>query len=353
MKIPNKLLALAIGGVATTMLVRRAVRASRHFEWRGLTAIVTGGSRGLGLVLARKLIDKGVRVAIVARTEEDLAIAEEELRACGGDVLAVPCDIRDPQSVDAMAKKVREHFGAVHLLFNVAGIIQVGPLDAMKQSDFEDAMSTNCWGTLHTVLAVLPEMRRRGWGRIVNVASLGGKRAVPHMLPYSVSKFAVVGLSNGLRAELMKHGIFVTTACPSLMRTGSPRNAIFKGRHREEYAWFSIGDSLPGASMSAETAADQLLDACQNGSGEILLHGWANVGVVAQSWMPGVTRSALAVMDRWLPKMGGIGGRAARGYESESKWSPSWLTQLSDKAAVRNNEMRPHPVGSNSTPHSS
>ena len=340
-----KLLAFAAGGAASAVMVKRLVQANRHFDFYGRVAIVTGGSRGLGLVLARKLVDAGVRVVICARTEQDLVAAEQELRHRGGEVLAVECDVRDPQQVQSLVDQVVEKFGTVDLLFNVAGIIQVGPLDAMTRDDFEGAMQTNCWGTLNTVLAVLPVMRRKAWGRIVNVASLGGKRAVPHMLPYSVSKFAVVGLSNGLRAELLKEGIYVTTACPSLMRTGSPRNAIFKGQHKAEYAWFSIGDSLPIASMSAEDAADQLLAASQNGAGEVIIRSWTNVGVALQSIFPGTTRSLLALMNRVLPDMGGLGTEPSRGYESHSEWSPSLLTRLTEQAAVRNNEMRPRPIG--------
>jgi NAD(P)-dependent dehydrogenase (short-subunit alcohol dehydrogenase family) len=243
-----------------------------------------------------------------------------------------------------MVERVVEHFGGVDVLFNVAGIIEVGPLDAMTKEDFQRSMETHCWGTLHTSLAVIPLMRRQSWGRIVNVASLGGKRAVPHMLPYSASKFAQVGLSNGLRTELAKDGILVTTACPSLMRTGSPRNAIFKGQHRKEYAWFSIGDALPGVSMNAEQAAKQIIAACQNGDGEVVVASPLNLAVMAQTAFPRLTQAVLTCMGGLLPQMGGIGQEAARGYESESSWSPSLLTTLSDQAAVRNNEMQPRPT---------
>jgi short-subunit dehydrogenase len=159
------------------------------------------------------------------------------------------------------------------------------------------------------------------------------------MLPYSTSKFALVGLSNGLRTELAKDGILVTTICPSLMRTGSPRNATFKGQHRKEYAWFSIGDSLPLVSMKAESAARQILRACQHGEREVLLRNPTNLGIALQAMLPGATQKALTLVDRLLPAMGGIGERAAKGYESESAWSPSVLTTLTERAAERNNEM--------------
>lgn len=98
-------------------------------------------------------------------------------------------------------------------------------------------------------------MRRQRGGRIVNVSSVGGKIGVPHLLPYTASKFALTGLSEGLRVELKRERILVTTVCPGLMRTGSPRNALFRGKHKREYAWFAIADSLPLLSISAESAA--------------------------------------------------------------------------------------------------
>jgi len=268
MRTLQKSLLLAAAGLATAGIFRGLARQSRWFRFGGKVAIVTGGSRGLGLVIARQLVAAGARVAICARTKEDIDAAAAELRDRGGDVLGLVCDIRDQSQVQAMVGKVIAAWGRVDALFNVAGVIDVGPLDSMTLDDFHNEMAVNCWGPLHTTLAVLPHMRRRQWGRIVNVASIGGKQAVPHLLPYDVSKFALVGLSNGLRTELAKDGILVTTACPTLMRTGSPRNAEFKGRHRAEYAWFSLGGSLPIVSMDAAKAARQILRACQNGVAE-------------------------------------------------------------------------------------
>ena len=172
--------------------------------------------------------------------------------------MTVQCDVTNAADVENMVNQVRGRFGKIDVLVNNAGTIQVGPLEVMKREDFEHAMKAHFWGPLNTILAVLPEMRERQDGRIVNISSIGGKIAVPHLVPYSASKFALVGLSKGLFTELRKDGIVVTTVCPGLMRTGSPRNANFKGKHRDEYAWFSISDSLPVTSIKAERAARSL-----------------------------------------------------------------------------------------------
>ncbi len=335
----QKMLVAAGIGVAGALAGRGLLRRLRWFEFAGKTVLIAGGSRGLGLVLARELVDRGARVAICARTSSTLERAAAELRERGGAVLAEPCDIRDADQVQKFVQKVIDRWGSIDVLINVAGIIQVGPFDAMTPEDFHEAMDINCWGPLNVIQAVLPAMRRQRWGRIVNVASIGGKRAVPHLLPYVVSKFALVGLSNGLRVELARENILVTTVCPSLMRTGSPLHAIFKGQHRLEYAWFSIGDSLPIVSISAEQAAQQILMACQRGDSEVIVNNPLNLVIYLQQLVPKLAHEVLAQINRLLPEMGGIGQQAARGFESQSRWSPSWLTRLSDQAALRNNEL--------------
>src|SRR5439155_20746967 len=137
----------------------------------------------------------------------------------------------------------------------------------------------NFWSALYTIEAAVPDMIRRGGGRIVNITSIGGKISVPHLLPYCASKFALVGLSEGLHAELKRLGITVTTVVPGLMRTGSPRNADFKGQHRAEFTWFNISDTLPVISMSAEAAARQIICACKRGDAEVILSLPAMFGI--------------------------------------------------------------------------
>jgi short-subunit dehydrogenase len=234
---------------------------------------------------------------------------------------------------------VHRDYGPIDVLINNAGIIEVGPLETMTLEDFHQAMATNFWASVHTILAVLPRMRKRRQGRIVNITSIGGKISIPHLLPYSASKFALVGLSEGMRSELAHEGIVVTTICPGLMRTGSPRNATFKGQHRKEYTWFALGDALPGPSMSAERAARQILDACRYGKAEVVLSLPAKAAVTFHGLFPGVTTDLLGYVNRLLPGPGGIGEESAQGYESESALAPSLITRLSDRAARRNNEL--------------
>jgi NAD(P)-dependent dehydrogenase (short-subunit alcohol dehydrogenase family) len=326
-------------GLAVRLLVRAITE--RRFDFSGRSVLVTGGSRGLGLELARELIVEGARVAICARDAEELERARQDLAARGGRVLAIPCDVTDRDAVNGMVARVVAELGGLDVLVNNAGTIVVGPLEVLTHEDFEDAMRTNFWGPLHTILAVLPEMRRHRSGRIVNIASIGGKLAVPHLAPYSASKFALVGLSEGLRAELIGAGIIVTSVCPGLMRTGSPRNATFKGHHRAEYAWFSISDALPIASMDATRAARQILAACKRGDAEIVLSIPAKLASVTHALFPRPIAGLLGLVNRLLPGPGGIGTRGARGADSESAIAPSVITALGDRAAARNNELGP------------
>ena len=335
----NNVLILTALVVGVLFAIRTVVRWSRKYELSGKVVLITGGSRGLGLVMARELVRQGARLAICARDKTGLERAHQELVAGGADVLAVPCDVTDKDQVNKMVQAVRSHFGQIDVLINNAGAIAVGPMEVMTLEDYEAAMNIHFWAPLHTLFAVLPEMRQRREGRIVNISSIGGKISVPHLLPYSASKFALTGFSEGLRAELAKDGVVVTTICPGLMRTGSPYNAIFKGQHRAEYTWFSLSDSLPIISMSAERAARQIIAACKRGDAEVVLSLTAQIAIKFHDLFPGLTANLLGLFNKLLPEPGGIGTEHALGKDSHSALSPSGLTVLTDKAAKQNNEI--------------
>lgn len=335
----KKIVGAALIGVGTALTVKKVLRELTAYDLRNKTVLITGGSRGLGLVLSREFLREGARVAICARNAEELELAKQDLQQISSNVLTVTCDITRQNEVAEMVSRVREQFGQIDVLVNNAGTISVAPLEEMTLNDFEEAMQINYQGALYTSLAVIPEMRARQNGRIVNIASIGGKLSVPHLLPYSASKFALVGFSEGLRAELMKDGITVTTVCPGLMRTGSPRNANFKGQYQAEYAWFSIADSLPLLSISAERAARQIISACKHGDAELVITMPAKLATIFHGLFPGLTADMMGLANRFLPAPGGIGERSAKGSESNSELSPSWLTTLSDEAAKSNNQI--------------
>jgi NAD(P)-dependent dehydrogenase (short-subunit alcohol dehydrogenase family) len=321
-----------------------AVWAVRQLRWQSYvlwekTVLITGGSRGLGLALAREAGAQGARVVICGRDPDSLERARESLTLSGTEVLALPCDVTNPEAVHQMHAQVLERFGPVDVLINNAGVIEVGPAETMSLADYQEAMSTNFWGMLLPTLEVLPGMRKCKAGRIVNITSIGGKLGIPHLLPYSASKFAAVGFSQGLRAEVAADGIKVITVCPGLMRTGGPRNAVFRGKHRSEYAWFSISDAFPGISISAENAARRIMNACRRGDAEVLFPIPARVAAVVNALAPGLTTDALSLINRLLPGPGAKPDARRKGAESQSWLSPSWLTHLGDRAARKHNQV--------------
>ncbi len=327
------LAALGVGGYA----LYRALKP--RYDFRGKHVLITGGSRGLGLVLARQLADEGARLSICSRDPNELSRAVADLTERGARVVAVECDVTDRARVREFVAVARQRNGPVDVLVNNAGVIRVGPVEEMREEDYEQSLQTHFWGPLYTTLEVLPEMKARRQGRIVNVASFGGKVAVPHLLPYSVGKFALVGFSDGLRAEVAQHGIVVTTVCPGLMRIGSHLNAEFKGRHEEEYAWFALGAGMPGLSMGAERAARKILSACARGDAEAVLGLPAKLAVAARALCPNFVADALALVNRvFLPEPGGIGTAVARGSQSRGA-IPALATALADRAAAANNEL--------------
>jgi NAD(P)-dependent dehydrogenase (short-subunit alcohol dehydrogenase family) len=330
-------------GLGAALVATRLSRARLAISFEGRVVVITGGSRGLGLVLARMLVNEGARVVLLARDLDELERARAELDACGrGEVMTLRCDVRRRADVRAAIDAVLDRWRSVDILINNAGVIQVGPLEHMDHEDFENAMATHFWGPLHLILEVTPVMRHRRFGRIVNISSIGGKIAVPHLAPYSASKFALTGLSDAIRAELDPYGIRVTTVAPGLMRTGSPINAQFKGQHEAEFAWFKVASSLPAVTIAAERAARKILDACRHGDPVLTITPQAKAAAVANVIAPASVARAMMLITRMLPAGSGLAGNVLkRGIESEAKtkWTPSVVTRLADHAALANNEI--------------
>jgi short-subunit dehydrogenase len=330
----------AAGAGAIAWAVRKAVRRRRRIDFTGRTVLISGASRGLGLELARGFAAEGADLILIARDPDKLERAAIELRRAGVDVQAHALDVGDRNMVRDKLAAIFAQGRAIDVLVNNAGTIQVGPLDNMECDDYESAMRVHFWGPLYLMREIIPHMKIRRGGRIVNIASIGGKVAVPHLSPYAASKFALVGLSTGMRAELLKDGIYVTTVSPGLMRTGSHFNAYFKGQHRKEFALFALANASPLLSTTSSQAAEKIIGACRYGRAELVITPQAQLLRLASSLFPGVMAETFALVGRVLPKSPGPNGdRAKLGSESRSLIAPSMLTRMADKAAPRNNEI--------------
>jgi NAD(P)-dependent dehydrogenase (short-subunit alcohol dehydrogenase family) len=309
MRVPKRLL---LATAVLALALRR--QATPAYDLAGKSVLITGGSRGLGLALAAEFLARGARVTLLARTAADLDRAAAQL-AAGDRVQTVTGDVtREADLHRAVAEAVRAH-GRLDVLVNNAGLIQTGPLANMTEADFRDIMEVNAFAPLRLTRAALPELRRRR-GRVLMVSSVGGKVAVPHLAPYSVSKFALTGLGQAFRAELAREGVTVTTACPTVMRTGSPRQAQVKGQHRREYALFATVDNLPFLSLDAEVAARRMVDAVVRGDAEAMIGGAAWLLKHAQALAPQLTADVLALGNRLLPAPT-PGDRAVPGHAAE------------------------------------
>jgi NAD(P)-dependent dehydrogenase (short-subunit alcohol dehydrogenase family) len=332
---------LAATGIALALVARELSRRRRHaWDFGGKIFLVTGGSRGLGLAVSRVLAREGARLALVARDLDELALAAGELRASGAEISIHPCDVTDRVAVEELVREVVDMHGGLDGIIHDAGVIQVGPLESMTLQDFREAMDVHYWSAVYLTLASLPYLRRREDTRIVNISSIGGAVAVPHMAPYVASKFALRGFSDALRAEVAKWGIRVTTVMPGLMRTGSAGHALFKGKHEREYSWFAALDSLPGISISAESAAEKIVAACREGEATLVLSLPAHVLMAAQALTPSAVAWAMERFDRALPDMeaGADAVHSWTGERGHGGWAPSIIALLGQHAARMYNE---------------
>jgi short-subunit dehydrogenase len=308
-------------------------------------ALVAGASRGLGLLIARELGERGHRVVICARDSDELDSAADLLRSSGTDVTTEVCDVADREAVRAMVERVETSVGPIHTLVTVAGVIHVGPLDSVTEDDFSEAVDIMLWGPVHLALAVLPYLRERGRGHIGTVTSIGGMVSVPHLLPYSTAKFGAVGFSQGLAAELAGTGVTATTIVPGLMRTGGHLHALFSGQQTQEYAWFATSGSLPLISMDAERAASKMVDAVLAGKPTVILSPLAKIGARVHGLAPATTVRAMSLAARLLPAAPATGDKTETvpGHVADRRADSPLLEKLitlGQRSAQRFNETR-------------
>jgi short-subunit dehydrogenase len=309
-------------------------------RFAGQTALVTGGSRGLGFLIAERLGRRGCRVVLCARDSSELDEACRRLSDHGIDADTIVADITDDQAAGVLVDTVNERFGQLDVLVNNAGVIQVGPLQALGEQDFQQAWDVMFAAPVRLTLAALPAMRRRQDGTIINIASVGGRIPVPHMLPYVAAKFAMTGWSSGLRAELAADGISVTTVMPGLMRTGSHTAARFSGDAPKEYAWFAALASLPLISGNAERAARAIVRAAEHRRAELVFTPAAKVGTRLYGLAPATVARLIAQAAKLLPAMDDDPQHNVSGAQAARDQSPllSRLTALGNRAGHHTNE---------------
>jgi len=334
---PGRLLFL--GGIAAGA-AWALVRQLGRIDLTGRVAVVTGGSRVLGLVLARALGRRGMRVVVCARDEEELERARASLTAAGVEATALPVDVTDGEGMAGMIADVEENLGPVDVLVNNAGIIQVGPSETMTEADYRRAMDVMFWGALNGAEAVLPRMRSRRRGTLVNITSIGAAVGIPHLAPYDAAKFALRGWSEALGAEQARYGIAVVTVVPGLMRTGSFGHALVKGKRYAEASLFSLMASLPLLTVSAERAAHRIVRAIEHGERFVVVGLPAKLLRIVHSLAPGAVVRGLGIANRLLPPAD-EGERDAMPLPGEifrRGLARSILTALGDRAAKKYNE---------------
>jgi short-subunit dehydrogenase len=326
-------------GAAAAVAVFAGWRKTRAAQLRGKTVLITGSSRGLGLAMAEEFARLGARIVLTARDAEELERARHMLLersiVSSADVIAIPADLRKQEEAEYVVHRVIETWGRIDILVNNAGIISVGPVENQTVEDFRAAMEANFFSGVHCSLAVLPQMIERRGGAIVNITSIGGKIAVPHLLPYSASKFAAVGFSQGLHTELRAKGIHVLTVCPGLMRTGSHLNALFAGDAAAEYQWFSLGATTPVISASAAGAARRIVRGVLHRETEIFITPQAAIAGRLAQVCPEATVLGMSLMNRMLPDPGTE--RPRRGADVRQR-EPASVRHFGGGPAQRYNE---------------
>src|SRR4051794_26987241 len=246
----------------------------------GKVAVITGGASGIGRAVAGRCAAAGMKVVLADIEQSALELAEKELSGDGADVIAVPTDVSKSESVDALAERALEAFGAVHVLHNNAGVAAGGPIWECTLADWQWVLGVNLWGVIHGVRTFVPIMLERGEeGHIVNTASAAGLTSPPFLGPYNVTKHGVVTLSETLARELaMQHSkIKVSVLCPGFVNTGiftSNRNRPDELRNPEDddsIASVLAAHVMEGA-LAPEIVADHVLDAVRHEQFYILTH---------------------------------------------------------------------------------
>jgi 3-oxoacyl-[acyl-carrier protein] reductase len=202
-------------------------------NYQGKTAVVTGGTKGIGRAIAEALLREGMNVCVGARNIEEIKQTVRELEAAGGGgVTGAACDVRVYEEVEALIAHAVEEFGGVDVLVNNAGVGVFKPVEETSPEEFRAVLETNLFGVFYGCRAVIPELKRRGGGYIVNISSLAGANPHPRMAAYNASKFGLNGFSEALMQEVRHDKIKVSYVMP-----GSVNTAFGGDEPSEEKSW--------------------------------------------------------------------------------------------------------------------
>ena len=327
------MLATAVAAGAIGLAIAARYRA--RYDFANRVVVITGGSRGLGLVLARELASRGASLGLLARDAIELARAR---RSIDSDSLVqlLPADVTDAAQVEQAFSTMVRRFGRIDVVINNAGQILSAPFEDTTPEDFKAMLDVHFWGTFNVSRAALPHLARHGEGRIINVCSIGGRVPIPHLSAYCASKYAQAGLSAVMAEELRAKGIRVTTVLPGLMRTGSHLQAWFKGERPTEFALFSLVGGAPGTSMSAERAARLILSAAARGRSDAVIPFTYRQLSKLTAMFPNATVESLAAVSEMMP--GPQTRVAAQGKRLRLPKLVRRVTALNEQAADRNNQ---------------
>jgi short-subunit dehydrogenase len=253
--------------------------------------IVTGASRGIGRATAREFARSGARVVLAARSVGALEGVRDEIRAGGGEAIAVEADVRDQGQVRGLVRQALDTWGRIDVLVNNAGVTHEGPLVEMTTDELREMIEVNLVGTIACTREVLPHFIASRRGHVVNVSSVLGKRGVPRQAVYAASKAAVLGLSEALRSELAPHGVTVTTICPSSTDTDMNR-LVSANDHPAKQFVRKLFMSTP------EAVARRIVGATRRREREVVLSLPGRAVVVANKIVPGVLDWLFARLER-------------------------------------------------------
>ncbi len=285
--------------------------------------------------MAQEFGAQGCRIAVCARDQQEIDIALADLALRGIEAEGFPCDVTKDADLDQLIARVTAKFGSIDILVNNAGLIQVSPVQDLQHQDFEEAMNLMFWAPVNLTLKVLPKLRAQGGGHVINISSVGGRVAIPHLLPYCCAKFALTGFSTGLSSELDSEQIHVLTVTPGLMRTGSYLQAEFKGKRETEFAWFSLVGNIPGVSVPVSQAARNIREALENRETSCTVSLPAKLLIQSEALLPEATRTVMQMVNSYVLPAAGGNTEAAKGKQLNKRWGSLFqlLTSLGRNAA--------------------